>query len=190
MEPIETEYKGYRFRSRLEARWAVFLDALNVQYQYEPEGFRFEDGTRYLPDFWIEKSELWLEVKGSAPTADEKSKAEKLHEIGTPVVVGVSEPHFGRLMVYAYDAKESSGGCQWWDSAEELEGVALLPAPGLGMGIAPYFQSRTFPAPGIQCLTPREYEDGEYTGVEAVKKAALDARSAQFEHGEKGAGRV
>lgn len=25
---IETEYKGYRFRSRLEARWAVFFDTL------------------------------------------------------------------------------------------------------------------------------------------------------------------
>ena len=28
---IETEYCGYRFRSRLEARWAVFLDALGIE---------------------------------------------------------------------------------------------------------------------------------------------------------------
>ncbi|MCB6994492.1 hypothetical protein LI177_13475 [bacterium 210820-DFI.6.37] len=27
LKAIQTEYKGYRFRSRLEARWAVFFDA-------------------------------------------------------------------------------------------------------------------------------------------------------------------
>ena len=31
LKPIDTEYKGYRFRSRLEARWAVFFDAMEVQ---------------------------------------------------------------------------------------------------------------------------------------------------------------
>ena len=36
---IETVYNGYRFRSRLEARWAVFFDALGVKYEYEAEGF-------------------------------------------------------------------------------------------------------------------------------------------------------
>ena len=28
IQVIETAYKGYRFRSRLEARWAVFFDAI------------------------------------------------------------------------------------------------------------------------------------------------------------------
>ena len=36
IKPIETIYKGYRFRSRLEARWAVFFDALGIEYEYEP----------------------------------------------------------------------------------------------------------------------------------------------------------
>jgi hypothetical protein len=27
---IKTEYKGYLFRSRLEARWAVFFDVLSI----------------------------------------------------------------------------------------------------------------------------------------------------------------
>jgi hypothetical protein len=36
---IETLYRGYRFRSRLEARWAVFFDVAGVAWQYEPEGF-------------------------------------------------------------------------------------------------------------------------------------------------------
>lgn len=51
MRAIETRYKGYRFRSRLEARWAVFFDALGIEWEYEPEGYELSDGERYLPDF-------------------------------------------------------------------------------------------------------------------------------------------
>lgn len=39
LKAIETEYKGYRFRSRPEARWAVFFDACGVKWDYEPEGY-------------------------------------------------------------------------------------------------------------------------------------------------------
>lgn len=39
LQAIETRYKGYRFRSRLEARWAVFFDTLGVQWEYEKEGY-------------------------------------------------------------------------------------------------------------------------------------------------------
>ncbi len=35
MKPIETIYNGFRFRSRLEARWAVFFDAVEIKYEYE-----------------------------------------------------------------------------------------------------------------------------------------------------------
>ena len=43
MKAIQTQYQGRLFRSRLEARWAVFLDALGVRWQYEPEGFVLDD---------------------------------------------------------------------------------------------------------------------------------------------------
>jgi hypothetical protein len=71
MKAIETIYNGYKFRSRLEARWAVFFDTLGVPYEYEKEGYSitsWENGkdveTRYLPDFWLPKQECWFEVKG------------------------------------------------------------------------------------------------------------------------------
>lgn len=72
IKPIETYYNGYRFRSRLEARWAVFFDAAGIEYQYEPEGFKIYsgDGTNeeymfYLPDFYLPKEKCYVEVKGT-----------------------------------------------------------------------------------------------------------------------------
>ena len=64
IKAIETEYNGYRFRSRLEARWAVFFDALGIKYEYEPEGFELSDGTKYLPDFYLPDFDYYVEVKG------------------------------------------------------------------------------------------------------------------------------
>lgn len=58
---IETEYAGHVFRSRLEARWAVFFDVLGIDWKYEHEGYEV-DRARYLPDF--EFGGLFFEVKG------------------------------------------------------------------------------------------------------------------------------
>jgi hypothetical protein len=60
---IETEYKGYRFRSRLEARWAVFFDAMGAQWDYEPQGYRLPSGRGYLPDFLLPEVNLLLDIK-------------------------------------------------------------------------------------------------------------------------------
>lgn len=62
LKPIETTYNGYRFRSRLEARWAVFFDALGFSWEYEKEGFDL-NGTPYLPDFYIPQWGAWVEIK-------------------------------------------------------------------------------------------------------------------------------
>ena len=50
---IETEYQGCRFRTRLEARWAVFFDLCGVRWEYEPEGFELPDGKPFLPEFLL-----------------------------------------------------------------------------------------------------------------------------------------
>jgi hypothetical protein len=74
---IETKYNGYRFRSRLEARWAVFFDALGIRYEYEKEGYDLE-GTWYLPDFWFPEHDCFIEIKGQEPTDEEVEKARLL----------------------------------------------------------------------------------------------------------------
>ena len=65
IKAIETVYNGYRFRSRLEARWAVFFDAIGIRYEYEPEGFVGGYGEYYLPDFYLIDFNVYAEVKGS-----------------------------------------------------------------------------------------------------------------------------
>jgi len=81
IKPIETNYRGCRFRSRTEARRAVFFRALNLPYEYEKEGFDLA-GTWYLPDFYLPTLACgpgyplgaWLEVKGVQPSDDELEK--------------------------------------------------------------------------------------------------------------------
>jgi len=79
IKPIETEYKGYKFRSRLEARWAVFFDAIGSKWKYEAEGYEIE-GVRYLPDFEIENEDnkFFIEIKPNFITEEEERKAELL----------------------------------------------------------------------------------------------------------------
>lgn len=63
VKPIETIYNGYRFRSRLEARWAVFFDRMGIRYEYEPEGFILSHGIQYLPDFYLIDMDAYVEIK-------------------------------------------------------------------------------------------------------------------------------
>ena len=56
-----TEYNGTRYRSRLEARWAVFFDRIGVKHSYEPE---YEEGVypdwpTHRVDFEVVNFPLW-----------------------------------------------------------------------------------------------------------------------------------
>jgi len=82
-----TEYAGRTFRSRTEARWAVFFDALGLAWEYEEHGHDLTVGKRrvsylpdfYLPDVWGQTGKgVWFEVKGAAPTPEEKRLAQAL----------------------------------------------------------------------------------------------------------------
>jgi hypothetical protein len=70
---LKTEYRGVTYRSQTEARWAVFFDALGVQFSYEPETISLSSGARYIPDFFIKDFNAYFEVK---PSSDEIVTAE------------------------------------------------------------------------------------------------------------------
>jgi len=84
IKAIETRYKSYRFRSRLEARWAVFFDALGIRYKYEEYGFE-SNGYSWLPDFYLPDTGTWVEVKGGIPSQDDATKMGSILDYGSPL---------------------------------------------------------------------------------------------------------
>ena len=101
---IETSYDGYRFRSRLEARWAVFFNAAGIDYQYEPEGFILEDRSWYLPDFYLPNvilrdgsKGLWVEVKGKSDIPKEDQN--KILRFGDHTMWGADDAPGHALLV-------------------------------------------------------------------------------------------
>lgn len=73
--PIETIYKNIVFRSRLEARWAIFFEEMGIEYEYEPETFLVPFNgysMKYCPDFVLHNIKctdnilqpIYVEVKG------------------------------------------------------------------------------------------------------------------------------
>lgn len=105
LRAIKTRYKGYAFRSRLEARWAIFFDHLGIKWEYEPEGFELGNGMRYLPDFWLPDFNLWVEVKPSPPDDVGREKAYRLtYKSEKPLFFAHGMPDVGGTLFYAKEA--------------------------------------------------------------------------------------
>jgi hypothetical protein len=174
IEAIQTEYNGYRFRSRTEARWAVFFDAAGFRYEYEKEGFKLSDGTYYLPDFWLPDFGMWFEVKGGPATDDDLRKAELMLESGHAVIVAEGPPSSEpNLIVFASenmlgDGKREHGRFRFANDRKN-EGEFWL------LGEA-----------GARSIGPVDGPDhGKYPAIIGLQDAYDAAREARFEHGEK-----
>lgn len=185
MKAIETFYNGYRFRSRLEARWAVFFDAMDVRYKYEPEGFVLGDGTCYLPDFYLPDLNIWVEAKGQLTNSDIKKIELFRNELSADSkrflwVVGdipTSDWFEPGGLAYEYGNIFSIGNEHVWDS-----GFIPCVCPVCGkFGIE--FEGRGARVCPQHCPD----SDKEYTANNPKILAAYDkARRARFEHGENG----
>ena len=66
----------------------MFLDAADIKYQYEPEGFVLSNGTYYLPDFYLPDLKMWVEIKATM-TPEDKEKIKEFrytkNEYGDPI---------------------------------------------------------------------------------------------------------
>ncbi|HZU00171.1 MAG TPA: hypothetical protein VFA10_10945 [Ktedonobacteraceae bacterium] len=176
---IETVYAGYRFRSRNEARWCVFFDALGIEYRYELEGFDF-DGIRYLPDFWLPGYNCWVEIKGEAPTEDELRKAhllalytEKPIYLFFGDIWPLSQEKYGGA--YRFSGPDRTQGHYWYECVN-CHMVGLASAQENGNFLC---QCATMP------LTQSTFDSKSARLLEAYRKA----RQARFEYGEQGTGR-
>lgn len=180
IKPIETVYNGYRFRSRAEARWAVFFDAVGIDYVYEPEGVILSDGTRYLPDFYLPKSDTWFEVKGVLTKTDLHKVEQLVADTGKAAVIGYSD--------LSFQASEN------WRDFFELTGKASSVLCKCHKCNQLWFMG----IDGLwNCLCCGEYDGDHHFDVvmngdsdlrwcsdETVINAFNKARQARFEHGE------
>lgn len=195
LKAIETQYRGHRFRSRLEARWAVAFDMLKIQWEYEKEGYDLGSDGLYLPDFWLPQWRVHLEVKGDVPTADEERKCMALQVASGRAVMcvyGVINNFDGRI--YCWDSSESGGGRSSWPFRF---GVAT----GRG-GDKPFYYIADIIGDGRTILACEwdepislAHQSTDFGGValsyaletgSGLVQYALDyAASARFEHGER-----
>jgi hypothetical protein len=110
IKAIETKYKNYLFRSRTEARWAVFFDHARIKWEYEKQGFVL-DNVPYLPDFWLPEAKMWLEVKGDEILPEEKKLCAALaRESGFPCILAKGSPRSdGGLYLYYPEYPDNDG---------------------------------------------------------------------------------
>lgn len=189
LKPIETYYKGYRFRSRLEARWAIFFDFCGADWEYEPEGYDLGDGIYYLPDFLLhgvkfihggveaemeELHDLYVEVKGVMNETDAE-KIRRFHAAGKPVLI------VGRI----------PEGNMMGEIMDNITAEAYSYIPGIPTAYSfGTVDDDDFPAiPGADTAGGLNLygHDSNYLDTlnrQKTMKAYLTARQARFEHGE------
>lgn len=184
IKAIETEYRGYRFRSRGEAKWAVFMDTAGVQWDYEPEGFETSAG-RYLPDFFLPTMNEWLEIKPVVHLV-------KQYDIHRAIAFGSEKNsiHFlvGKPWPTEYRFHDSSFNTQrmMWMTCPNCKQVVFAEIEKGGN----HPGETHFWCPACELADPLSNGFGycrEGFDLESckVRLAFMAARKARFEHGEK-----
>lgn len=195
IKAIETYYNGYKFRSRLEARWAVFFDACGVKYEYEPEGFDLGDGIMYLPDFLLHNVEgraygdLYVEVKGQMNDSDAEKILRfcKLHSILIVNSVPFMNMH-GYFMNEIINEISYAAYNSWEDEDTIFNAQHVRwPSP---FNFETIDQDYFGAIPGVDvngafCLFGDDCNYLMDMDKEATEKAYKAAKQARFEHGEK-----
>lgn len=190
LKPIETRFNGYLMRSRLEARWGVFLSRLSVEFDYEIEGFDLTDvrvpgsdvglngrQARYLPDFWLPSQRTWLEIKPEQPSATERERAARLAVAShNPVVLVVGAPWIVAERPSGYDGGDS-GHIAFPDGrTDDFYLLTVCPFCGVTDWCFSGWADR------LPCTCPNEKKGvGDYRRIE---RAYVAARQARFEFGE------
>lgn len=116
IQPIETTAYGCRFRSRLEARWAVFWTQAGMSWTYETEGYATPHG-RYLPDFQVRGREgpYWVEVKPVVDVKDDPRWADLAAGTGMPLVCLRGMHRSGDMCGADHRARAVSPAGVWMD---------------------------------------------------------------------------
>ena len=82
----ETEYRGVKYRSKLEAKTAQTLDNFGIGYEYEPDGYQLSNGLWYKPDFLLTYANEFIECKGVMENRDIAKIVGLVKDTGCPVL--------------------------------------------------------------------------------------------------------
>jgi hypothetical protein len=123
---IETTHAHVRFRSRTEARWAVFWDELGIRWSYEVEGF-LPAGTSYLPDFVIFPAlgTVWVEIKPTWQADPDgvakfrKFAGERPQPSRAALIIGLPTLHNTPLVIGGDDNQDNPVRGGWDDDTQE-----------------------------------------------------------------------
>lgn len=181
LKAIETQWNGFRFRSRLEARWAIFFDTLGIRFEYEPEGFELDNVGRYLPDFWLPDLNVWVEIKREGGQDEGWEKCWELaKQSGKNVLFVLGNPWPNEYKII--DFKPSMIVEQAHDQIIEGEWAECRRCDGFW--VTQHGES----AYSLLCTCAPDLWKEPLYGEDAPRlmKAYKTARSARFEHGEKG----
>lgn len=184
MKAIETHYAGCRFRSRLEARWAVFFDTMEIPWQYEPQGYTLSNGQNYLPDFLLTGCGTWVEVKGSKAAVNWHVLA--LAGLELPVMPHVVEAGPNLLLLGSIPRPNDFGDYGWPSWSRETDSCYTVTWPA---GFGSYHKNSRpwiFDPGAIVTAPPDDLSWFDDRESSAAQQAYRTARSARFEHGECG----
>jgi len=171
IKPIETRAYGHRFRSRLEARWAVAFTEARIAWQYEPEGFDLGNAGFYLPDFWLPQVSMWAEVKANRPSEEELLKIFALaRHTKKPCLILVGLPS-----TWAYWAYVPANAYEGEIVAGSADTFCLFEGSDYHIDEGRFYSNCGYPL-GVFSM-PFDLGYGLHPAVEA-------ALSARFEHGE------
>lgn len=120
IKALPSFYKGQEFRSRLEARWAIFFDLVGLEYYYEPEGYDLGELGWYLPDFFLptlHQNGTWVEVKPTTNIWEDRTKWEHLSiTTDIPFIVCRGMPGENKWVDYLYWDKERDDVYYWFNA--------------------------------------------------------------------------
>ena len=134
----KTRYGESVFRSKLEAKWAVFMDLLNVAYEYEPRLEKVETVCNefyYKPDFYIPNLKYYIEFKPREPTKSELIKAAGwANSIEDIVIIFRFGPYAGHLMQTSHDKPILSRNRIFWSQCPRCLQIELKDGGELSCG--------------------------------------------------------
>jgi len=171
IQAIETFYGGRKYRSRTEARWALYFDTIGAEFDYELEGVKTSSGRWYLCDFYLRNVTcrggtppgVWFEVK---PPTESNEQAEAVlidlsNQSSKPSFIAYGPPDRECRVDHIFQI------WPYWDNYMTFMKCYKCGAVKLEYGMEGGYQT---------CATCSSVSDNEHPDIQAAMEAVLTER--------------